>query len=48
MYLCCSKWIIYIIFLLLDNSEISLAIKKLEKKTDNNTKNIEVVFQYMD
>ena len=48
MYLCCSKWIIYIIFLLLDNSEISLAIKKLEKKTDNNTKNIEVIFQYMD
>lgn len=48
MYLCCSKWIIYIIFLLLDNSEISLAIKKLEKKTDNNTKNVEVIFQYMD
>lgn len=34
--------------LLMDNTEIRLAIEKLEKKTDNNTKNIEVVFQYMD
>ncbi len=34
--------------MLLDNTEIRLAIEKLEKKTDNNTKNIEVVFQYMD
>ena len=32
----------------MDNTEIRLAIEKLEKKTDNNTKNIEVVFQYMD
>ena len=34
--------------LLMDNTEIRLAIEKLEKKTDNNTKNIEVVFQYFD
>lgn len=34
--------------LLMDNTEIRLAIEKLEKKTDNNTKNIEIVFQYMD
>lgn len=34
--------------MLLDNTEIRLAIEKLEKKTDNNTKNIELVFQYMD
>ena len=34
--------------MLIDNTEIRLAIEKLEKKTDNNTKNIEVVFQYID
>jgi hypothetical protein len=34
--------------MLMDNTEIRLAIEKLEKKTDNNTKNIEVVFQYID
>ena len=34
--------------ILMDNTDIRLAIEKLEKKTDNNTKNIEVVFQYMD
>lgn len=34
--------------MLIDNTEIRLAIEKLEKKTDNNTKNIEVIFQYMD
>ena len=34
--------------MLIDNTEIRLAIEKLEKKTDNNTKNSEVVFQYMD
>jgi len=34
--------------MLLDNTEIRLAIEKPEKKTDNNTKNIEVVFRYMD
>ena len=31
--------------MLMDNTEVRLAIEKLEKKTDNNTKNIEVVFQ---
>lgn len=34
--------------LLTENTEIRLAIEKLEKKTNNNTKNIEVVFQYLD
>ena len=34
--------------MLLDNIEVRLAIEKLEKKTDNNTKNIELVFQYFD
>ena len=34
--------------MLIDNTELRLAIEKLEKKTDNNTKNIEVVFQYID
>jgi hypothetical protein len=34
--------------MLIDNTDIRLAIEKLEKKTDNNTKNIEVVFQYID
>jgi hypothetical protein len=33
---------------LTDNTELRLAIEKLEKKTDNNTKNIEMVFQYVD
>ena len=31
-----------------DNTEIRLAIEELRKKTDNNTQNIEVVFQYLD
>lgn len=34
--------------MLTENTELRLAIEKLEKKTDNNTKNIEVVFQYLD
>lgn len=34
--------------MLTDNTELRLAIEKLEKKTENNTKNIEVVFQYID
>ena len=34
--------------LLTENTELRLAIEKLEKKTDNNTKNIELVFQYLD
>ena len=31
-----------------DNTELRLIIEELRKKTDNNTKNIEVVFQYFD
>lgn len=34
--------------MLSDNTELRLAIEKLERKTENNTKNIEVVFQYID
>lgn len=33
---------------LIENTDLRLAIEKLEKKTDNNTKNIEMVFQYID
>ena len=33
---------------LADNTELRLLIEELRKKTDNNTKNIEVVFQYFD
>ena len=33
---------------LMDNTELRLSIEKLEKKTDNNSKNIELVFQYID
>jgi hypothetical protein len=33
---------------LANNTELRLAIEKLEKKTHNNSKNIEVVFQYLD
>lgn len=32
----------------MDNTELRLAIEKLEKKTDNHTKNIEILFQYID
>ena len=32
----------------LDNTQLRLAIEQIRKKTDNNTKNIEVVFQYLD
>lgn len=31
---------------LVDNTELRLAIEEIRKKTDNNTKNIEIVFQY--
>ena len=31
-----------------DNTELRLMIEEIRKKTDNNTKNIEVVFQYLD
>lgn len=34
--------------MLTENTELRLAIEKLEKKTDNNSKNIEVVFQYFE
>jgi len=33
---------------LTDNTELRLAIEDIKKKTDNNTKNIELVFQYLD
>jgi hypothetical protein len=33
---------------LTDNSELRLAIEKLEKSTNNNSKNIEIVFKYFD
>lgn len=38
----------YIRQALTENTELRLAIEKLEKKTDNNTKNIEIVFKYFD
>ena len=34
--------------MLTENTELRLAIEKLENKADNNTKNIELVFQYLD
>jgi len=34
--------------MLLDNTELRLAIEKLERKTDNHDKNIELVFKYLD
>lgn len=34
--------------MLSDNTELRLGIEELRKKTENNTKNIEVVFQYLD
>ena len=34
--------------MLSDNTELRLAIEKLERKTENHTKNIEVVFKYID
>lgn len=33
---------------LLENTELRLLLEKLDKKTNNNTKNIEIVFQYID
>ena len=33
---------------LVDNTELRLAIEEIRKKTENNTKNIEVVFEYLD
>ena len=34
--------------MLTDNTELRLAIEEIKHKTENNTKNIEVVFQYLD
>lgn len=34
--------------MLLDNTEVRLVIEKIERKTENNTKNIELLFQYFD
>lgn len=34
--------------MLTDNTELRLAIEKLERATENNKKNIELVFQYID
>jgi len=34
--------------MLFDNTELRLAIEEIRKKTDNNTKNIELVFKYLD
>ncbi len=34
--------------MLFDNTELRLAIEKIKRKTENNTKNIEVVFRYFD
>jgi hypothetical protein len=33
---------------LMDNTELRLAIEEIRHKTENNTKNIELVFQYLD
>jgi hypothetical protein len=33
---------------LIDNIELRLAFENIKKKTENNTKNIELVFQYLD
>ena len=34
--------------ILMDNTELRLSIEEIKKKTDNNTKNIEVIFGYFD
>jgi hypothetical protein len=34
--------------LLSDTTELKLSIEALRRKTDNNTKNIEIVFKYLD
>ena len=34
--------------MLVDNTELRLAIEEIRKKTDNNSKNIELVFKYLD
>ena len=32
----------------MDNTELRLAIEQIRKKADNNSKKIELVFQYLD
>lgn len=34
--------------MLVDNTELRLEIEEIKRKTENNTKNIEVVFKYLD
>jgi hypothetical protein len=34
--------------ILMDNTDLRLTIEEIKKKTDNNTKNIEVIFRYFD
>jgi hypothetical protein len=34
--------------MLVDNTDLRLAFEEIRKKTENNTKNIELVFQYLD
>jgi hypothetical protein len=34
--------------MLIDNTELRLAIEEIRKKTDNNSKNIEILFRYFD
>ena len=34
--------------MLMNNTELRLAFEEIRRKTENNTKNIEVVFQYLD
>lgn len=34
--------------MLIDNTELRLAIEEIRRKTENNTKNIEIVFKYLD
>lgn len=34
--------------MLIDNTELRLAIEEIKEKTHNNTKNIELIFQYLD
>ena len=34
--------------MIMDNTELRLVFEEIRKKTENNTKNIELVFQYLD
>src|SRR4051812_13011743 len=34
--------------MVIDNTELRLAIEEIRKKAENNSKNIEIVFQYLD